>query len=85
MDLLNVCAGAYPRLSKLSVSLKFKTGLCLARCHIVAHTQGYHLVCIWGSLVIFHGGVVVLKFDVFPHCYAGFCAVCMQANDPLCC
>ena len=62
-----------------------KGGLCLAGCHVVAQTQGYHLVCIWGSLVIFHGGVVVLKFDVFPHCYAGFCAVCMQANDPLCC
>ena len=72
MDLLNVCARAYPCLSKLSVSLKFRMGLCLAGCHIVAHTQGYHLVCIWSSLVKFHGGVVVLKFDASPHCYAGF-------------
>ena len=29
--------------------------LCLAGCHIVAQTQGYHLVCIWGSLVRFQG------------------------------
>ena len=35
--------------------------LCLAACHDIAQTQGYHLVCIWGSLVIFQGGGVVLK------------------------
>ena len=29
--------------------------LCLAGCHVVAQTQGYHLVCIWGSLVRFQG------------------------------
>ena len=29
--------------------------LCLAGCHVVAQTQGYHLVCIWGSLVKFQG------------------------------
>ena len=29
--------------------------LCLAECHVVAQTQGYHLVCIWGSLVRFQG------------------------------
>ena len=31
------------------------------KCPIVAQTQGYHLVCIWGSLVKFQGGGVVLK------------------------
>ena len=36
-------------------------GLCLVGCHVVAETQGYHLVCIWGSLVKFQGGGVVLK------------------------
>ena len=36
-------------------------GLCLAGCHVVAQTQGYHLVCIWGSLVKFQGGGVVIK------------------------
>ena len=29
--------------------------LCLPGCHVVAQTQGYHLVCIWGSLVRFQG------------------------------
>ena len=29
--------------------------LCLAGCYDVAQTQGYHLVCIWGSLVRFQG------------------------------
>ena len=36
-------------------------GLCLAGCHRVAQTQGYHVVCIWGSLVKFQGGGVVVK------------------------
>ena len=31
------------------------------KCPVVAQTQGYHLVCIWGSLVKFQGGGVVLK------------------------
>ena len=30
-------------------------GLCLAGCHVVAQTQGNHLVCVWGSLVKFQG------------------------------
>ena len=29
--------------------------------HVVAQTQGYHLICVWGSLVKFQGGGVVLK------------------------
>ena len=29
--------------------------------HVVAQIQGYHLVCIWGSLVKFQGGGVVVK------------------------
>ena len=52
--------------------------MCLDGWHVIAQTQGYHLVCIWGSLAQFQGGDV-LKFDVSPHCYAVFCAVCMQA------
>ena len=27
-----------------------KGGLCLAGCHVVAQTQGYHLACILGGL-----------------------------------
>ena len=40
---------------------QIKGGLCLAGCHVVAQTQGYHLVCIWGSLVKFQGSGVVVK------------------------
>ena len=40
---------------------QIKKGLCLAGCHVVAQTQGYQLVCIWGSLFKFQGGGVVLK------------------------
>ena len=40
---------------------QIKGGLSLAGCHVVAQTQGYHLVCIWGSLVKFQGGGVVVK------------------------
>ena len=40
---------------------QIKRRLCLAGCHVVAQTQGYHLVCIWGSLVKFQGGGVVVK------------------------
>ena len=55
------------------LSLSFKArrlpqieeGLCLSGCHVVAQTQGYHLVCIWRSLVNFQGVGVVVKFDVF--------------------
>ena len=47
---------------------------------------GFCLVCIWESLVKFHGGggggEVVVKFDVFSHCYAA----CLfdASDDPLC-
>ena len=51
----------------------------LAGRHVVAQTQGYHPVCIWASLVKFQGGGLVLKFDVFSHCYTGFFAICLQA------
>ena len=40
---------------------QIKRGLCLAGCHVVAKTQGYHLERIWGSLVIFQEGGVGLK------------------------
>ena len=42
----------------------FRGGFRQAKCHVVAQTQGYHLVYIWGSLVKFHGSGVVVKFDV---------------------
>ena len=43
------------------LSLSFKAqclpeieeGLCLAGCHVVAQTQGYHLTCLWSGLVKF--------------------------------
>ena len=46
---------------------------------------GLCLVCIWESLVKFQGGgggEVVVKFDVFSHCYAA----CLfdASDDPLC-
>ena len=40
---------------------QIKGGLCLTGCHVVAQTQGYHLVCSWGSLVKLQGGGVVVK------------------------
>ena len=33
-----------------------------AKCHVVTQTQGYHLVCIWGSLIKFQGGGGLMKF-----------------------
>ena len=63
---------------------QIKEVLCLAGCPVVAQTQGYHLVCIWGCLVKFQGGEVVVKFDVFLHSYT-VCLCCLHAsNDPLC-
>ena len=59
-------------------------GLCLAGCHVVAKTQGYHLVCIWGSLIKFQGGGVVVKFDVFLHSYVVCLCFLHASNDPLC-
>ena len=61
---------------------QIKRVLCRGGCHVVA--QGYHLGCIWGSLVKFQGGGVVVKFDVFLQSYA-VCLCCLHAsNDPLC-
>ena len=59
------CAEVFYR----SLSLSFKAqclpqiggDLCLAGCHDVAQIQGYHLICMWGRLVKFRGGGVVLK------------------------
>ena len=79
--MLSFCAGAHPCLSKLNVSLKYG-GVCLAGCHVVAQTQGYHLVCIWGSLVKFQGGGIVVNFDVFCTLMQFVCTVCMQAMAP---
>ena len=72
---MHVCTDAYPCL------LSFKAqgfpqieregrgggggGRCLAGCHVFARTLANHPVCIWGSLVKFQGGGVVLMFDFF--------------------
>ena len=61
-DFLSFCTGAYPCLSKLNVSLKLK-GVVSGWVHVLAQTQGYHLECIWGSLVKFQGGGVVVKCE----------------------
>ena len=69
----------------LSLSFKaqclpqIETVLCLAGCHVVAQTQA--ITCYaFGEPGYISGGEVVLKFDVIVrHCYAVFCAVCMQA------
>ena len=63
---------------------QIKEGLCLAGCHIIAQTQGYHLVCIWGSLVKFQGDGVVVKFGVFLHSFAVSLCSLYASNDPLC-
>ena len=63
---------------------QIKEGLCLAGCNVIAQTQGYHLVCIWGSLVKFQGGGVVVKFGVFLHSYAVWLCCLHASNDPLC-
>ena len=56
--------------------------MCLAGCHVVAQTQGYHLVCIWSGLFKFQGGGVVLKFGCFRAVMQFLC--CLYAsNDPL--
>ena len=82
-----LCAGVWncwvivlglPLSSKLSVSLQIEGVLCLAESHVVAKIQGYYLVCIWGSLVKFQGVGVVVKFDLFSHCYAVFLC-CLRA------
>ena len=63
---------------------QIKEGLCLAGCHVVAQTQGYHLVCTWGILVKFQGGGVVVKFGVFLHSFAVSLCSLYASNDPLC-
>ena len=40
---------------------QIERGLHLSGIHVVVQTQGYYLVYIWGSLVKFQGGGVVLK------------------------
>ena len=42
---------------------QIKGELCLAGCHVLVQTQGYHLECIWGSLVKFQRGGVVVKCE----------------------
>ena len=54
VDLLSVCTGLTP---------VFQSSI-FGR-HVVAKTQGYHLVCVWGSLVKFQGGEVVLKIVLY--------------------
>ena len=51
-------AGLLPPLGQL---IFFEKGFRRTKCHVVAQTQGYHLICIWGSLVQFQGDGVVVK------------------------
>ena len=76
--MLSFCTGAYPYLSNLNVSLKYRgvePGWVSCCCTDTGLSSGMHL----GSLVKFQGGGIVVKFDVFLQCYAFVCAVCMQA------
>ena len=50
-----------PQSFKAHRLFQIKKGLCLAGCHVVAQIQGYHLVCVWGILVKFDLGGVVVK------------------------
>ena len=43
---------------------QIERGLCVAGRHVVAKTQGYHLVCVWSSLVKFQGGEFMLYIRV---------------------
>lgn len=84
MDLLSFCTEPLTSLSELSVSLKWRRFCVYLGCGAVAETQGFYLVCIWGRLAHLLGGEggggrVVLKLDVFSHCYAVFCGVCIEA------
>ena len=73
-----------PLYFKAQCLTQIKEGLCLAVWHVIAQTQGYQLVGIWGSLVKFQGDGVVVKFGVFFHSYA-VCSCCLHArNDTLC-
>ena len=40
---------------------QIKKRLCLTGCHVVAEKQGYHLVFLWGGVVKFQEGEVVVK------------------------
>ena len=44
-----LCHGLYLSF-KVQCIPQIERGLCLPGCHVVARTQGYLLVCIWGSL-----------------------------------
>ena len=64
---------------------QIKGGLCLAGCHVVAQIQGYHLVCIWGSLLKFQEGRVVLKAMLCAGLPLSFKAQCLpQIGAGLC-
>ena len=39
----------------------FEGGFRQTKCHVLKQSWGFHLVCIWGSLVKFQGGGVVVK------------------------
>ena len=71
-------------ISQTSMSHSNIGGLSLAGRHVVAQTQGYHLVCIWASLVKFQGGWDCCKvWCVFA--VLCICLCCLHAsNDPLC-
>ena len=50
-----------PHSFKAQCFSQIKKRLCLAGCQVVAEKQGYHLVFMWGCLVKFQEGEVVVK------------------------
>ena len=72
--------GLLPPLAHL---IFFEGGFRQTKRHVVEQSWGYHLLCIWGSLVKFQGSGVIVKFDLFLHSCA-VCLCCLHAsNDPL--
>ena len=57
----NSPARRYGLLPLLAPLIFFEAGFRQTKCHVVEQSCGYHLVCIWGSLVKFQGGGVVVK------------------------
>ena len=50
-----------PQIKERLCLVFFEGGFRRTKCPVVAQTQGYHLVCNWGSLVKFQRGGVVVK------------------------
>ena len=61
VDIAELLYRGLPLSFKAQCLPKIERDLCVAGRHDVAKTLGYHLVYVWGSLVKFQGGGVVLK------------------------